>query len=114
MKQGLLGICAALVEQGELTGDNADTFKKLQSEYISVLDKMEALKNKGKENTKAYKALDKQATALFKSMGELSAEMGVQVVETQGLQGAMQLLSDEVGGSQYQMVKCLVLLMLLM
>ena len=110
MQAGLQGVIEKLITQGKMTGDNVTEFKTLKTRYAEVTTKAAELeaqinssKKPSKELTDEFKSLTKESKSLEEQINFASAEMGTQVIESVGLQGALQMLSDEVGGSQNQM-----------
>jgi hypothetical protein len=110
MASGLGKVVEQLIKQGKISGENAQAFVDLNKASDSVVAKMAELKKAGLDDTKAgkerqkqYKELEKEYKNYQKAISGVSAEMGIQVLETQGLQGSLSLLSDSVGGSKNQL-----------
>lgn len=103
MAIGLGGVVEKLIQQGKITGANAEAFADLAKQAKVVNTRMADLEAAGKTNTKEFKELQKQSDEYAEQLNGLSAEMGIQVLEAEGLQGSLNLLGEATGYSENQM-----------
>ena len=97
MAMAMTGVVGQLVEQGKITGPVAEEYKTLQRNALEMSQAMLAAQDAG--DTKTYKELEQALKDNNKAQQELVAGMGPTIVETMGLQGAMNALAGTADGN---------------
>lgn len=107
MTEGLQSSVRNLIENGELTGENADMYMRLTDEMKKTAYAMGNVDQSTKEGKKEYDALKKTLGDLEDAQADLTGEFGMSILQSKGLQGALELLNDGVDGSTNKMAKAL-------
>lgn len=107
MVEGLKSTFTELINTGVITGQAAQDFITF-SDKLAVAEAAQGTFNLAtKEGAKAAAQNEKDITRYKKAVEELGAEFGINVVNTYGLQGALERLNDGLGGSTNGMAKAL-------
>lgn len=114
MVKGLQSTIDEFVKNGKITGKNAEIYADLSKKLTVTNNKINENKSaiaQGSDNSKELAKTNiellRTSDELGQSISDVSAEFGVTILESVGLQGALELLSTGLEGSENQMVQAL-------
>lgn len=107
MKTGLSQVADEMIRNGQLTGENAELYKHYQARLDELGREILKTNDGTAESSKRYTELKKDIEDVNKEMDDVAAEMSLQILQSAGLQGSLDLLSKAFGGSTTQMASAL-------
>lgn len=95
-----------LQAQGKLVdGPLVQAWRSAQQEFGATINKMNALEQAGKGNTREYKTLAKEAKELKKVYQDASAALGPTIIESLGFKDALSAITETAGGNTNVLAK---------